>query len=172
MEIDLQSLLIKAFLSVAPERSAVYVAGPLATGKRYYDALAAGESDDVRDANEAEMRDFIAALRETDTRSVIDPSLVRVAVWSPGDHGNFFLRLIETCCIEVVFMDGWEYSSGSAKEFVFASARGIQRSDRLGSAISIEQGLSLLHTACEDLKLRGLPTASIEKRLRELGSVA
>lgn len=164
---ELSDLLMKAFASVVDKKTATYVAGPLATGRRYYDELAAGtlQAEAVRESNELAMRSFVRQLRGRGDRIIIDSGVLRVSIWTPSEHGDFFLRLIADYCREIVFLDGWEFSSGATKEFVYAFERGIRCLDSSEHEISLEQGKRLVEMAIAKVREVGGPTDVFERRL-------
>ncbi len=171
---DLAELLLKAMHSVTSERSATYVAGPLATGRRYYEALAAGQTVDaeaLRSQNGAEIRRMVDQLRSR-TVITIDPGLLRVSTWSGSEHGDFFLRVIESLCARVAFVDGWHFSSGATKEFVFAQELGIPCVDGDLAPLNVRRGLELVELAIAEVAALGCPIDVLERRrvaLQRLG---
>src|SRR5258707_472701 len=106
--------------SVLAKRSAIYVAGPLDTGRIYYEALARGYgNEDVRLRNQEALTSFAIRLRmRFNPVPVIDPGPLRVSEWSAHEIGQFFLETIKRYAKEAWFIDGWEYSSGATKEYL------------------------------------------------------
>lgn len=171
---DLSGLLLDALRSVVDERSATYVAGPLATGRLYYDEFLAGtlSAEDVRQSNELTMRTAVRALRSRVGHPVIDSGVLRVPHWSPSEHGDFYLRVVAELCRDVVFMDGWEFSSGATKEFVFAQEQRIPCLDSSENAITLEQGRQLIDEAMKAVQRSGRPVDVFQRRLVALGGPA
>lgn len=171
---ELSDLLLDALRSVVDERSATYVAGPLATGRRYYDELLAGipNVEDVRRSNERSMRRVVSELRGRLGWPVIDPGVLRVNHWSPSEHGTLFLRVVADLCRDVVFVEGWEFSSGATKEFVFAQEQGIPCLDSSENIITLEQGRLLLQDAMTVVGQSGGPVEVFERRLAALGQIS
>jgi hypothetical protein len=136
-------LLMEAVESVVSARGGAYVAGPLASGRRYYELLSAGQGEaasKVRQANAEEMRKFVASLRIQLPYPVIDPGIIKIEGWTSQEIGNLYLQIIEYFVKEIWFMDGWQYSRGATKEFQFAISRGISCLNSLGAVISADDG--------------------------------
>jgi len=169
-------LMLDAMLSCVEEQSAHYVAGPLATGLRYYEAAAGQEvkGEEVRRANEADMRMFVARLRADSGEPVIDSGRLRIPSWTPREHGAFFLEVIHRMSKDVVFMNGWEYSTGATKEFVYAQAQGVPTLDAGLQVLSLGRAAELIGGALAAAEELGHPNAEVfERRLlavRELAS--
>lgn len=50
----------------------------------------------------------------------MDPTALEVPVWTQDDYHAFWTRLITDYVGTVVFNDGWEYSTGCAREYAAA----------------------------------------------------
>lgn len=171
MEYDeLATLLRLAFGSVLEPGSARYVAGPLATGRAFYEQQAAGtlELTQLRDVNTAAMRAFAVALRRSGPDPVIDPGLLRVSSWDGAQHGDFFLGLLGEFSRQVVLMGDWEFSSGATKEFVYATAHDIECVNAAGQRVTLADGRRLITSALTTVRGLGLTSASLERRLAAL----
>jgi hypothetical protein len=108
--------LLDAIGSVVPRRGGAYVAGPLATGRKYYELLASGQesaASDVREHNESKMKAYVVSLRERLSYPVIDPGLLKVEEWTSREIGEFYIEVIDLFAKEMWFMDGWQYSRGA-----------------------------------------------------------
>ena len=160
-------LLLTLLGSVLTPRSAIYVAGPLDTGRSYYEALARGKVDgSVRAVNEAALSAFVARLRvQHRPTPVIDPGLLRVPEWSARDVGQFFLETISRYAKEAWFIDGWEYSSGATKEYLHCVALGIPCLTAEGGRIGPVHAVALLSSALEEIGRLGVPAPKLSERL-------
>jgi hypothetical protein len=169
-ELPLAELLLTAMLSAVDEGSCSYVAGPLATGRKYYELSAAGAFDAelLRSENENAMREFVRSLRSKSLTPVVDSGRLRVSQWTGAEHGDFFLEVIRTLCKEVVFMDGWNFSSGATKEFVFSQRAGISCVDAQGLRLAVSRGRSLIVEASEYVATLGQSGEVFERRLRAI----
>jgi hypothetical protein len=117
------------------------------------------------------MRSFVRTLRERAARPVIDSGVLRVAHWSGSEHGEFFMRVISELCREVVFLNGWEFSSGATKEFIFSLERGIRCLDASGIELTLVRGERLITRAMTVVRGAGGPLDVFERRLQALTAV-
>jgi hypothetical protein len=167
----LQRYLLDAIGSVVPPRSGAYVAGPLATGRHYYELVAAGEdvaASRVRDENEEKMKAFVGSLRGRLSCPVIDPGLIKLDGWTSREVGDFYIKVIELFAKEVWFMDGWEYSRGATKEFQFAVANGVICMDSRGVIITSEEGCRMISDVVLHLKQLGIEPGRFVDRIAAL----
>lgn len=166
---QLRTYLLDAIASVVPPRGGAYVAGPLATGRRYYEMLASGEdTGSIRDLNEREMRNFIGSLRMQLSYPVIDPGWLKIPIWTSAETGEFYLEVIDRFAKELWFMDGWEYSRGATKEFQFAMLNGLSCYDARGERLSAERGVQLISDVVSTLAALGIDCSRFNERLRHL----
>jgi hypothetical protein len=167
----LSNYLLQAIASIIPPKGGAYVAGPLATGKRYYDLIARGQRDAaarLRDENANAIGRFAQELRDRLSYPVIDPSLIRVDSWSNEQTGHFYIEVLRQFVKEIWFVDGWEYSRGATKEFQFAAATGIRCLTKDGETLSPEQGLMQIVLAVRQLNQLGLDTTRFEDRIGKI----
>ena len=165
---DLKSYLFASIRSVADEKSAAYVAGPLATGLEYYVLMSKGKEDiakNIRIKNEQKMNLFISILRKKLKYPVIDPSQLVVNDWSSLEIGNFFIEIIGIFAKEVWFMDDWQFSRGATKEFQFCLANSITCIDERGNAITAKEAEQLIGDAIAKLDSLGLDSSRFNARL-------
>lgn len=166
-EDSLHYYLISMVESIVDEGQLNYVAGCLNSGRTYYQAIAQGEqldSEAHRRSNEQVMRAFIAELRKGGL-TVLDPSVLRVAEWTDRKTGNFFIDLIGRFVGCAWFLDGWEYSSGATKEYLFCLNNGIETVNETGSIIDRQLANELLSKAVSDVRAQGLGGGKLEARL-------
>jgi len=90
---------------------------------------------DVVAANKARATSFVHTLREhrPELRPVISPTeLAEIKNWTQSDYRYFWGRLIAAYAARVVFLDGWENSSGCAYEYLVAiEAAAVALDERL-----------------------------------------
>jgi hypothetical protein len=166
---------VKTFLllldSVLELKSCAYVAGPLDSGKDYYERLAAGQlSPQVRLENEGRLSKFVAGLRRRLEYPVIDPGPLRVPTWDGRDHGIFFLQVVHRYARECWFLNGWEYSTGATAEFVFCSSTNMPCLSESGEPLTARQGLELIRTAADAVLDLGLDDTKLRSRVESLAS--
>jgi hypothetical protein len=158
--------------SVLPASSAIYVAGPLETGRSFYES--GGEIDQaaIRRANHERMQAFVASLRARQDAPVIDPGLLRVADWPNPVYGRFFFAVICEFVKEARFLDGWEYSRGATGEFVLCVTRGIRCSAEAGGELRVETARSLISAAADRIECLGHDPARFRARLEALDAAS
>jgi hypothetical protein len=164
----LQEYLIDAIASVVTPRGGAYVAGPLATGRRYYELLSSGQdqaASTVRDENEREMKSFVASLRSKLHYPVIDPGILKIKGWTSRQMGDFYIRVVQLFAKEIWFMDGWEYSRGATKEFQVAVAHKIQCLNARGAYMSASEGCAMIAKAITDLTAMGIDASRFADRI-------
>lgn len=168
---SLRGYLLDALASVVSKRGAAYVAGPLATGKEYYALIASGRGEDarrIRQVNDEALRNFVFMLRNKLSHPVIDPSILIVSEWTSKEIGDFFIDVIGLYAKEMWLMDGWEYSRGATKEFVYCIKNGVACFDACGNAVNGEHGLSLIDSACSYLDALGIDSSPFAGRASDL----
>lgn len=164
------TLCLQAIGSVVEPRSALYAAGPLETGRIFYEHKAGdGLSDGgVRRANQARLTSFVARLRHEFGRPVIDPGLLVVQGWEGNDYGEFFLEVIRRFAAEVRFIEGWEYSSGATKEYLLCVETGVPCFDECGAALLVDRAEALMRAAADHMRALGFSDERLQRRLRTL----
>jgi hypothetical protein len=142
--------LLQAMGSVLEPHSACYVAGPIAGGGPTL--FPARPNDRARQEHENRIRlaESASSLRSILPIPVIDPGLLVVSGWEGEDYSRFFLEVIARFVKEIRFLDGWEYSLGATKEFVFGRRRGIDCLTFQGEQISLEMGQAAILNARAD----------------------
>jgi hypothetical protein len=172
---------------VLPDREAVYVSVPITTGKRFLDwrrgpgaGLAPSEGRyrsehrrNVVDPNRAQVAPVIRVLRERMGRVVIDPTtLGDVPGWAQADYHAFWTQVIERYVDTVVFLDGWEFSSGCAQEFLAAVRAGARLLREDLTPLRLDEGERLIRNAIAALH-DDVPSAGpLQEALRGLHDLA
>lgn len=173
------SLFLNIFRTVAARRSATYVSSPLTTGPRAFEwhrrncapVDATSFHDDVIEPNRSDAANFVRVLREREGHVIIDPTaLPDVPGWTQPDYRYFWGRVIEEFCIEVVFRDGWQFSSGCAYELLVAWRSDCRLLREDGRALEIADALTLLDDAIGEIERHGVATeflASVRAALEQ-----
>jgi hypothetical protein len=99
---------------------------------------------EIRKHNQTRLTNFTIQLREHLTYPVIDPGLLRVSGWAGKDYGSFFLEVMEQYAKEAWFIDGWEFSYGATREFLFFTSLGRPCINERGEDLSVEAGKDLI----------------------------
>jgi hypothetical protein len=180
-----RALLLGAYSSVIPPRSATYCSAPVTSGKYYFewlertgkrfedvDAIEIGSreahSAAVIEANRSHSLRVVGDLRRNRSY-VIDPSAVAGQPgWTQADWLDLWEEVIALYASEVVFVDGWEYSYGCVHEFWFAQTREIPTYDERGQPLTRTQSLEMISAAARDIGVRGGPVAPLERVLEAL----
>jgi len=164
-------VLLQILSSVLEPRSCVYAAGPLDSGKTYYERMASGDERPVRAENEIRLTGFVADLRKRLRYPVFDPGPLRIVGWSGGEYGAFFLEVIRRYVRECWFMNGWEYSIGSTKEFVLCCTMQIACFAESGERLTISEGMRLIREASDFVRGLDLDDAKLRSRLEALSRI-
>lgn len=153
----------------------VYLSGPITTGLRYVQQLRNRAAPDafstrVRQENSNDLLSAAKRLRTLRGEVIVEPASLHLPEWSQADYHQFWERLIERHVHLVVFMPGWEYSFGCAREFAHASSHDIRTEFLSGAPISIDNGIALLVAARDDLRSddAGGALAGLADRLDEV----
>jgi len=177
--------LIELMRGVFPDRVALYVSAPIASGQRFVDWCArhrnvAGiEEEQLQREHRNEVvapnRNAASALvkrvRGVDSGPVIDPTAVGdIEGWTQGDYRTAWARIIEEFARAVVFANGWEFSNGCCYEFLVATKAGIETLDESGRPITLATGVSMVRRAVSELSSRGLSAEFLRGILEELES--
>lgn len=163
--------LLDALRSVVAPREGAYVAGPLNTGPRLYEDPPL-EVSAIRAANDLDMKAFVAQLRETLRRPVIDTSQLRPRGWSDRQIGDFFLTVLGELAREAWFIDGWEFSRGATKEFEHCVRLGIPCFGANGEVLPSSSGMQLLAEAISRVEAHGADASRLRARLQALATIS
>ena len=189
-------LFLNALRAVIPDRRALYVSAPLTSGRRFAEwsltadrSLGASSteyrqahSDQVVRPNRAAAAGIIGHLRrdlprwlreETSSVVVIDPTAVPdLDRWGQNDYRVLWKRVIELFARAIIFLDGWNYSSGCAYEFLTGVRYGIDLRRVDGTKIAVQEGIDLLGSGAKDLAVIGSDTEFIEWAANEAALAA
>jgi hypothetical protein len=165
-EQQLNSILLALLDSALLAKSTAYAAGPLDSGRRFYEQLASGvPKPEVRQQNQQRLSLFVQRLRNALSYPVFDPGVLRVPLWTDAQHGSFFLRVIEKIAKEVWFVDGWEFSIGATKEFVYSCKLRLPCLDERGNEINLQLGKKMIRDAAEYVRGLGLDASKLMSRI-------
>jgi hypothetical protein len=167
----------------ARRRHEVYLSTPITTGEAFVTWRRRGrletEHPDYRtlhrehviDKNLERIRPVVARLRQHySDRLVIDPTaLDDVVGWEQSDYHEFWCAVVATYAAEVVFADGWQFSTGCVAEFAAASEAGIPMRREDLSTLSLDDGLRLATDAVSQLDRLGEDTTGLRRSLRAAG---
>ncbi len=158
--------------SVQQRKSCAYVACPLDSGRKYYERLAfEKETPNVRFENEKRLSEFALILRKRVAFPVFDPGPLRVAGWSGYDYSLFFLEIVHRYVRECWFLNGWQYSVGATKEFVFCCDSQTPCLSESGERLTLPKGLRLIREAADFIRGLGLDDNKFRGRIADLMNI-
>jgi hypothetical protein len=174
------------FRSVIEGRTATYVSVPITTGPRFLrwfkerGAKLDSTSREYRDEHYRSViqpnlevaRNRVSQLRHEGRNTVIDPTIFEPPEWTQDEYRYFWGKVIEHYVNTVVFLDGWQYSSGCCFEFLTANRCGAKTITEDKQPISRETGIELITAAIQEIKQYSMSTTHLERVVRELHSDA
>jgi hypothetical protein len=184
---DVSRVVFEVLDGVISDREAVYVSVPITTGKRFLDwrrgpgarlvpsdgSYRSEHRRHVVDPNRAHVVPVVRLLRERLGRVVIDPTtLSDVPGWGQADYHAFWTQVIERYAGTVVFLDGWEFSSGCTHEFLAAVRAGARLLKEDLTPLGLDEGEQRIRGAIAALHDDVLPTEPLQEALRELHDLA
>jgi Domain of unknown function (DUF4406) len=148
-------LIFQAWKCALGDARIIYCSGPITTGRRWVEALVAGEEDGAKARVMAEncdaLRTAAKRLRTEAFAIVVEPASLTVPGWSQDDYLFLWTEMIERHAGEVRFLPDWALSNGCAHEFERALLHGIRTCDLEGQPITQQHGLGLLRDAHDTL---------------------
>jgi hypothetical protein len=167
---DIEEICFQVINSILGPHSTAYVSGSLETGRSYYESLAKNGTAEphIRDKNQERLTNFVKELRFRLEYPVIDPGLLKISGWSGSNYDSFFKKVIGRYVKEVWFLDGWEYSSGSTKEFIYCISNKIRCLTQSGTELTSEAGKLLICQAVSYINKLGLESSKLSSRIQSL----
>lgn len=152
---------------------AVYVSSPITTGHALLDWHASGQVGNYRDrvigTNIARARAVVRLVRSKFEQPVIDPtSLPDVPDWVQVDYHAFWVGVIERFVQTIVFVDGWESSTGAVIEYAAGKRLGLTLLDQHLEPIAHDAAISRVESTMRALENLGLDPSNIAAVLDEL----
>jgi hypothetical protein len=172
--------------TAVPPNGAIYVSAPITTGRRYAEWMSTpalrpegtgadvdlGFVREVVQPNRARARRAVDELRRAGRGIVIDPAALNdVPGWGQDDYRCLWAEVISRFASRVVFVDGWEFSSGCAYEFLVSMRLRIPVESECGERLGWGQGSDLLHAAIIALQQGALDVAFLRWVGDEIRSV-
>jgi hypothetical protein len=168
--------------SVIEGRTATYVSVPITTGPlflRWFKERGAKldpASHEYREEhyrsvilpNLEHARNRILELRRESSKIVIDPTAFEPPEWTQDEYRYFWGKVIEHYVNIVVFLDGWQYSSGCCFEFLTATRCGADTITENKQPIGRETGIELITAAIQEIKQYSMLTTYLDRVVREL----
>ena len=142
--------ILQAWECAFADTPVIYLSGPITTGLRQIERLRSNspltKADVVRE-NSTALREAAARLRRERREIVVEPASLNVVRWSQHDYLALWAEFIERHVKLIVFMPGWEFSVGSASEYLRALAHDVRTETISGSPIYVSDALALMHSA-------------------------
>lgn len=150
------------FLSSLIEgKTAVYISSPITTGNRFiqwykeYGSKLDPESKQYKEEhfnhviqpNLEDVKKKVTGLRQHFDSFLVDPTKFDYPEWTQDDYRYFWGNVIERHVKTLVLLDGWQYSKGSAFEYLVAARSGIETLSESLYKVDPGTGLQMIHEA-------------------------
>jgi hypothetical protein len=162
--------LVTVLTCVLRGRRAVYVSGPITSGRRLFALKKAGFAaknfeaqfhSAVVEPNIRDIQTLVARCREQDL-FVIDPSrLPFLPGWKQIHYYQLWIEVIRRYASKSVFSDGWEYSSGCVYEFGETAKEKLPAFDARGRKLNYVAGVQSVREALRAVSAWGLDAPSL-----------
>lgn len=167
--------------SVVPLKGAAYVAVPITSGSRFLnwyggrgiqivgtERYSEEHLRAVIEPNCADAAPRIATLRESISLPLIDPSSFDRPGWSQEDYRSFWASVIRRYAASAIFLEGWQYSSGCAFEFLIATTSNVKTLSEKLEPLSHIEGYELILSAVSEYYHHELNVPVMETVLSKL----
>lgn len=166
------------------QQKAVYVSTPITTGPSFlawrrqdpslvesHPGYDADHREQVVEGNLARAQQVVTRVRGAFAGPVIDPTrLADVEGWRQADYHRFWAEVVVSFAHTVVFVDGWQYSTGCAVEFAAAVRHRLALLDENLTAFEPARGVKLLAAGIADLSKAGLDVRLLANAAEEASS--
>jgi hypothetical protein len=157
-----------------PRRTAIYCSAPITSGERFtqwvhrsghrlanLDEATTAQRDahrvEVIEPNVKHASKVVERLRAHNSQIVIDPTAINhLAGWQQSDWLEFWLEVIRNYAKQVVFVDGWQFSSGCVQEYLAAINGHLPTYDERMQPISVASAVLLIRSAMKEIADRGI----------------
>jgi hypothetical protein len=173
--------------SLVPDGEGSYLAAPISTGRRYFEAMAEHNAHDfasliaaigeneylrsVRWPNVEEGEALATQLRRAGVPYLINTGPIFIKEWGGRDYMNLCISLIGQKVRRAYFHPEWAYSAGAVEEFIFCAQQGIPLLTSTGEPLTLTDGRTALGSVGSHLKLLSLSTDSVERQLAEMDAL-
>jgi hypothetical protein len=178
------ALILQTLDCVVPDGAGAYLAAPISTGRRYFEAMAryrAGSLDElisrigeeeylqqVRWPNVEDGERVAASLRQQGVQNLIHPGPLFIQDWPAARYMDLCFALIERKVGTVYLHPEWAFSSGAVQEFFFCTERRMRIADSGGRTYTVEAARADLEGVRGTLLDLRLPVAGVEASLHQL----
>lgn len=148
----------------AAGQTTTYLSTPITTGRRLYDYIKDQGLNTPEQLRQEERLSLVVRpnirrareVRDLIERSlggyVIDPTEIEFDAWTQSDYRVLWAEVIARIALRVVFVDGWQYSSGCAYECLSAARNHRQLLSEQLRPITLERAVELLREATTDIR--------------------
>lgn len=168
--------------SVVEGKGATYVSVPITSGPRFLEwfktrgvQLEPNSREYAEELLQSVIRpnceavtNRVAELRSVTKAVVINPAAFNRPDWTQDDYRYFWGYVIERFVNKVVFLNGWQFSSGCSYEFLKCIRSGISAFGEDGNELDSERGYKLIESAIAEMRSVGVPTLFLERVFNEL----
>lgn len=164
-----------------PDGIGAYLAGPISTGRRYYEELVATGTrslaelvrrvgierylKSVRWPNVTEGEELAQKIRDSGVPFLINTGPLFLSGWSSADYMNFCLRLLRRKVRCVYFHPEWAFSEGAVQEYLYCLEAGIEMRSHDDDELTEREALSALERTVSYLDQFELPSQNFRKCL-------
>lgn len=181
-DVDAINNMVELFNCMLDGKTAAYISAPITTGQRFIDWYKeTGSSLDHNSSryktkhfhavirpNSEEVKKKVVGIRRHFDTILINPTLFTWPEWNQDDYRHFWGKIIETYVDTVIFLNGWQYSSGCSFEFLTAVRSGIEVLDEDRDKLDRETGLRLIEDAIAQYNKNAIPSVYLERVASEL----
>ncbi|HEY0378518.1 MAG TPA: hypothetical protein VGC87_16510 [Pyrinomonadaceae bacterium] len=181
-------IILQTVDSIVPDGEGSYLAGPISTGRRFFQALAGhgakdfagliaaiGEGEYLRTVRWPNVRDgeeLAHRLRRAGVVYLINTGPIFIRDWRTEDYMGLCFSLIERKVRRVYFHPEWAYSCGAVEEFLFCLPRGLALLTSEGASLTVNCARAALEAVRRELQSLGLPTESVEGQAARLEEIS
>lgn len=174
--------MVQLFDSIFEGNEVTYVSTPLTSGNRFLTwfrergSVLDPESKQFKDEhfrfvvqpNSEVVKKKVFQLRKRLRSFLINPIKFNRPEWNQDDYRYFWGSFIEQHVDRVVFIDDWQFSKGSAFEFLTAYRSSIETLDENLKVLDRAAACQLVESAIEEYKRSSLPASFLERIVDEL----
>lgn len=171
------------FETVIEGRNATYISVPITTGKRFMEwwrnrgrqlEAASPELYDeehyraVIQPNLDAARKYISRIRSETSGIVIEPTPFKKPEWNQRKFRMFWAQVIQRFVSVVIFLEGWEYSSGCSYEYLIAYRYGIKTLDEKMQPLPLTRAIAMIRRSIAEIMKCSAPVDFLQNIFDEL----
>lgn len=160
-----------------------YASVPITTGPRYFEWLKSGGDPADKKAKEENVikpnilagRKIINSIRESIGCAVVDPTSFEEGDnegWTQEDFYVFWDMIVQNMISEVIFLDGWNLSTGCSNELLSSLLSGRPIYDQRHKPLDANDAVKMVEDGLQQFHDFGLENPGLEKVLAKLRKLA